>query len=124
MSSSKKNALSKKKIGLTRDQILASTKLTSGASFTKVLAELEKQKTALGKYEGKGIFISAGKYQGKMFEDMKEQTVLENEKFIKKYLPNIQIVTFEDSDHDDLYNDQALIDEYLKMLLELADWKI
>ena len=36
------NALSKKKIGLTRDQILASTKLTSGASFTKVLAELEQ----------------------------------------------------------------------------------
>ncbi len=110
------------------DMSLKSGKHTSSVEVVKhkfkVLAELEKQKTALGKYEGKGIFISAGKYQGKMFEDMKEQTVLENEKFIKKYLPNIQIVTFEDSDHDDLYNDQALIDEYLKMLLELADWKI
>ena len=56
-----------------------------------------------------------------MFADMKEQTALENDKFIKKYLPNVQIVTFENSDHDDLYNNQALIDEYLKMLLEVAD---
>jgi amino acid adenylation domain-containing protein len=76
--------------------------------------ELEKQDIPMAAYPGHIIYLNA-------LKGGNAETKKDNLQIVRSYAPDLEMIDFPDSDHDDLFMDQELIGKYTEILTKLLE---